>query len=333
MATPTLKFSLETIAEQIVLGNKRALARALSIVEDGGPRASWLVRKLFGHTGKAHLIGITGSPGVGKSTLVDALIAEIRNQGKKVGVIAIDPTSPFTGGAILGDRIRMQGHALDKNVFIRSMANRGHAGGIALATYDAIRMMEAYGCEVVIIETVGVGQSELAIAKTADTTVLVLMPGSGDDVQAIKSGIMEIGDVFVINKADLPGANKTASEIMQSLELSHSKTECNCPWRPPVVMTVAENNEGVAEAWEKIQHHGQYLEESGNKIERRRIKMQAELSELVAELARNNLDSSLERSSELRSLLTDLIHQKGDPHSAAQEIIQEIFNSKTQPVV
>ncbi|MFN8658707.1 MAG: methylmalonyl Co-A mutase-associated GTPase MeaB [Candidatus Obscuribacterales bacterium] len=327
MASPTLKFSLEDIAEQLKAGNKRALARALSIVEDGGPRASWLVRKLFPDTGKAHLIGITGSPGVGKSTLVDALIAEIRDKGKKVGVIAIDPTSPFTGGAILGDRIRMQGHALDKNVFIRSMANRGHAGGIALATYDAIRMMEAYGCEVVIIETVGVGQSELAIAKTADTTVLVLMPGSGDDVQAIKSGIMEIGDVFVINKADLPGANKTASEIMQTMELSHSKTECHCPWKPPVLMTIAENNEGIAELWEKIQHHGQYLEESETKLDRRRMKMQAELSELVAELARNNLDSSLESSSELRSLLTDLLHQKGDPHSAAEEIVHEIFNS------
>lgn len=327
MASPTLKFSLEDIAEQLKAGNKRALARALSIVEDGGPRASWLVRKLFPDTGKAHLIGITGSPGVGKSTLVDALIAEIRDNGKKVGVIAIDPTSPFTGGAILGDRIRMQGHALDKNVFIRSMANRGHAGGIALATYDAIRMMEAYGCEVVIIETVGVGQSELAIAKTADTTVLVLMPGSGDDVQAIKSGIMEIGDVFVINKADLPGANKTASEIMQTMELSHSKTECHCPWKPPVLMTIAENNEGIAELWEKIQHHGRYLEESQTKLDRRRMKMQAELSELVAELARNNLDSSLESSSELRSLLTDLLHQKGDPHSAAEEIVHEIFNT------
>lgn len=327
MASPTLKFSLEDIAEQLKAGNKRALARALSIVEDGGPRASWLVRKLFPESGKAHLIGITGSPGVGKSTLVDALIAEIRNKGKKVGVIAIDPTSPFTGGAILGDRIRMQGHALDKNVFIRSMANRGHAGGIALATYDAIRMMEAYGCEVVIIETVGVGQSELAIAKTADTTVLVLMPGSGDDVQAIKSGIMEIGDVFVINKADLPGANKTASEIMQTMELSHSKTECHCPWKPPVLMTIAENNEGIAELWEKIQHHGRYLEESDTKLDRRRMKMQAELSELVAELARNNLDSSLESSSELRSVLTDLLHQKGDPHTAAEEIVHEIFNN------
>lgn len=327
MASPTLKFSLEDIAEQLKAGNKRALARALSIVEDGGPAASWLVRRLFPDTGKAHLIGITGSPGVGKSTLVDALIAEIRDKGKKVGVIAIDPTSPFTGGAILGDRIRMQGHALDKNVFIRSMANRGHAGGIALATYDAIRMMEAYGCEVVIIETVGVGQSELAIAKTADTTVLVLMPGSGDDVQAIKSGIMEIGDVFVINKADLPGANKTASEIMQTMELSHSKTECHCPWKPPVLMTIAENNEGIAELWEKIQDHGRYLEESDTKLDRRRMKMQAELSELVAELARNNLDSSLESSSELRSVLTDLLHQKGDPHTAAEEIVHDIFNN------
>lgn len=316
-----LKFTLEGISANILKGDRRSLARALSIVEDGGPAASWLVRKLFKHSGRAHLIGVTGSPGVGKSTLVDALITEIRKAGLKVGILAIDPTSPFTGGAILGDRIRMQEHTLDKNVFIRSMANRGHAGGTALATYDAVRMLEASGYDVVIIETVGVGQSELAIAKTADTTVLVLMPGSGDDIQAIKSGIMEIGDIFVVNKGDLPGAQKTASEIMQSLELSGNKTG----WHPPVDITNADTDDGISKVWEDLKAHRQYLESSGEIKERRRIKTEAELSELVAAIARANLQQSLEHSEAVKDLVSKLVEQQLDPHSAAESAIATIF--------
>jgi LAO/AO transport system kinase len=315
------KLTLEGISKDILSGDRRSLARALSIVEDGGPEASWLVRKLFPHSGKAHLIGVTGSPGVGKSTLVDALVAEIRASGLKVGVLAVDPTSPFTGGAILGDRIRMQAHTLDKNVFIRSMANRGHSGGIALATYDAVRMLEASGYDVVIIETVGVGQSELAIAKTADTTVLVLMPGSGDDIQAIKSGIMEIGDVFVVNKGDLPGAQKTASEILQSLELTKNESG----WHPPVDVTNAEVNEGVAQVWQHISDHRAFLEKSGKLKERRKAKSEAELAELVAAIARENLQKSLEHSSAVQGLVNKLVDQQVDPHSAAEEVIQTIF--------
>ena len=196
-------------------------------------------------SGRAHVLGITGSPGVGKSTLTDALVRQIRSNGLTVGVLAIDPSGPFSGGAILGDRIRMQEHTLDKGVFIRSMANRGHPGGVALAAYDAVRMLEAAGFELVIIETVGVGQSELAIAETADTTILTLMPSAGDDVQAIKSGIMEIGDIYVINKADLPGANKSYAEIAQSLEMRQFETA----WRPPVLMTIAETGEGIEKVW------------------------------------------------------------------------------------
>lgn len=323
-----MKLTLEGISKDILSGDRRSLARALSIVEDGGAEASWLVRKLFPHSGKAHLIGVTGSPGVGKSTLVDALIAEIRQtSGLKVGVLAVDPTSPFTGGAILGDRIRMQTHTLDKNVFIRSMANRGHPGGTALATYDAVRMLEASGYDVVIIETVGVGQSELAIAKTADTTVLVLMPGSGDDVQAIKSGIMEIGDVFVVNKGDLPGAQKTATEILQSFELSKNESG----WHPPVDITNAEVNEGVDKVWQHIRDHRQWLEKTGKLKERRRAKIEAELAELVAAIARENLKSSLEHSSEVQSVLTQLVDHKMDPHSAAEEVIQTIFTEPCNP--
>lgn len=322
-----MKLTLEGISKDILSGDRRSLARALSIVEDGGPAAAWLVRKLYPHSGKAHLIGVTGSPGVGKSTLVDALIAEIRRTGNlKVGVLAVDPSSPFTGGAILGDRIRMQTHTLDKNVFIRSMANRGHSGGTALATYDAVRMLEASGYDVVIIETVGVGQSELAIAKTADTTVLVLMPGSGDDVQAIKSGIMEIGDLFVVNKGDLPGAQKTASEIMQSLELSKNESG----WHAPVDITNAEVNDGIAAVWQHICDHRAYLEKTGKLKARRRLKMEAELAELVADIARSNLQASLEHSSSVQDLVTKLVDHEVDPHSAAEAVIQEIF-SKALP--
>jgi LAO/AO transport system kinase len=321
-AVATLKLTLESISKEILAGDKRSLARAISIVEDGGAEASYLVRKLFPLSGKAHLIGVTGSPGVGKSTLVDALITTIRAAGLKVGVLAIDPTSPFTGGAILGDRIRMQGHTLDKNVFIRSMANRGHAGGTALATYDAVYMLEAAGFDVVIIETVGVGQSEIAIAKTADTTVLVLMPGSGDDIQAIKSGIMEIADVFVINKSDLPGAHKTAREILQSLELSNHEEG----WSAPVEMTNASSGEGVDKVFDDIQKHRKWLADSGMLKVRRRQKSEAELAELVADIARHNLESSLENSKRVQDLVVQLVERKVDPHSAAEQVIQAMFS-------
>lgn len=316
-----MEINLESISQDVVKGNRRALARALSIVEDGGPEAVFLVRKLFPHAGRAHLVGITGSPGVGKSTLVDALISEMRADGLKVAVLAIDPSSPFTGGAILGDRIRMQSHTLDKNVFIRSMANRGHQGGIALATYDAVRMLEASAYDVIIIETVGVGQSELCIAQTADTTVLVLMPGSGDDIQAIKSGIMEIGDIFVVNKGDLPGANRTASEIIASLELSKKTAE----WKAPVHVTNAEVNEGVNAVWKSIASHKSFLDRSGALKERRRHKMQSELSELVAEIARNSLKESLEKSPRVQELLKQLVEQEIDPHDAAETVVRDIF--------
>jgi len=249
------------------------------------------------------------------------LITEMRKDDLKVGVLAIDPSSPFTGGAILGDRIRMQGHTLDRKVFIRSMANHGQAGGVGLATYDAIRMLEASGFDVILIETVGVGQSELAIAQTADTTILVLMPGSGDDIQAIKSGIMEIGDVFVVNKGDLPGANKAATEIMSSLELAQHPNA----WRPPVILAIAESGQGIDKLWTSLQDHFKFLKESGVLEDRRKAKVQAELSELVAAIARDNLKNSINSSEGARRLFTRVLDKQVDPHTAAQELMQDIF--------
>lgn len=318
---------LEELAKKLLNGDKRALARAITVVEGGGLAAQNLVKLLYKRSGTSHLIGVTGSPGVGKSTLVDALVREIRKQDKKVAVLAIDPSSPFTGGAILGDRIRMQDHTLDPNVYIRSMANRGHAGGVAMATYDSVRMLEAFGFDVVIIETVGVGQSELAIASAADTTILVLMPGSGDDIQAIKSGIMEIGDIFVVNKGDLPGANKSATEIIASLELAKLPTR----WRPPVLVAVSESGDGVEEIWQAAKDHKEFLDHSDLIAQRRINKIKAELSEIVAEIARNQLNDSMESSSSVKDLLADIVDLKLDPRSAAYSILSSLNEETSCP--
>ena len=311
---------LKDLAKRIENGDRRALAKAITVVECGGESAKALVKMLYKRSGSAHLIGVTGSPGVGKSTLVDALVEQIRKQDLKVAVLAIDPSSPFTGGAILGDRIRMQEHTLDKNVYIRSMANRGHAGGVAMATYDAVRMLEAFGFDVVIIETVGVGQSELAIAQTADTTILVLMPGSGDDIQAIKSGIMEIGDIFVVNKGDLPGANKSATEIIASLELAKLPTE----WKPPVIVAVSESGEGIDRVWKSAIEHKEFLDSSDLISQRRTAKIKAELQEIVADIARTKLNDSIENSTDVKDLLKEIVALELDPHSAAKSILSSI---------
>jgi LAO/AO transport system kinase len=316
-----LTTDLTTLSDNLLKGDRRALARAITVAETGGSQATELSKRLFGHSSTAHLIGVTGSPGVGKSTLVDALITNIRKAGLTVGVLAIDPTSPFTGGAILGDRIRMQGHTLDRGVFIRSMANRGHVGGVSLATYDAVRMLEASGFNIVIIETVGVGQSELAIAKTADTTILTLMPGSGDDVQAIKSGIMEIGDIYVINKGDLPGASKAYSVIVQSLEL----TAVNNEWRPPVLIASAETGDGTDKVWLAITQHKDFLESSGTLVERRKAKIQAELSEIIAAKAKRNFQEGMSHSGQIQALLQEVLNLSLDPHSAADRLMTELL--------
>src|SRR5437764_1084036 len=246
-----------SLAGALLSGDVRALARAISLAEDRDPQATELVAELQPHTGKAYLVGLTGAPGTGKSTLADALVRVVRDRGETVGVIAVDPSSPFTGGAVLGDRIRMSRHTLDKGVFIRSMGARGHLGGLAAATREAIHLLDAYGRDMILVETVGVGQSELEISTICDTVVLVLMPESGDAVQSVKPGILEIADVFVINKLDLGGAEKTRRLIQDALALRPRP-----PWRPPIVMTSAAKEDGLEQVWQAIDSHRAFLQES-----------------------------------------------------------------------
>jgi LAO/AO transport system kinase len=319
-----MSLDIEPLLKEVLSGHHRAIARAISLVERGGTPAEELIKHLFRYTGRSHIVGVTGAPGVGKSTLVDALIKQIRQSGLLVAVLAMDPSSPFSGGAILGDRIRMQEHTLDHGVFIRSMANRGHSGGIALSTYDALRVLEASGFDVVIIETVGVGQSELAVAKAADTTILVLMPASGDDVQAIKSGIMEIGDIIVINKADLPGANKAKADIVSNLELVSKKEG---EWQPPVIMAVAAKNEGSPEIWQAAQQHKEFLLQTNQLAERRKAKIKAEISEMVAANARARFLDSLSNSPESERLLARVLKLELDTHSAANALMSDLLRA------
>src|SRR6185503_7931130 len=243
------------LAERVVSGDPRAMARAISLIEDENPATPDLIRAIFSRTGRAYLVGVTGPPGAGKSTLVDRLTSEIRRQGQTVGVIAVDPTSPFTGGAVLGDRLRMQTHAEDQAVFIRSMATRGHLGGLARATGDAALVLDASGKEVILIETVGVGQDEVDIIRTADISIVTLVPGAGDDVQALKAGIMEIADIFVVNKADREGADRVVTEVEANLAL---RAYGSGEWRPPILKTIATTGAGVAElaaAIERFREH------------------------------------------------------------------------------
>src|SRR5262245_45903204 len=249
----------QELADGVRAGETRALARAISLVESGDPEARELVGLLFPDTGRAHVVGITGAPGVGKSSLVSALVGLVRARGQTVGVISVDPTSPFTHGALLGDRVRLSEHFLDPGVFIRSMGTRGHEGGLAEATLQALLVLDAAGKDLVFVETVGTGQSEVEVIGIADTVLLVLMPGSGDSVQALKAGIMEIPDVVAINKMDHPAAKTMLNEVRSILTLDKDR-----PWRPPIVLTEATTDEGVAKLWEKVKEHRAHLEEDGS---------------------------------------------------------------------
>jgi LAO/AO transport system kinase len=306
-----------SLAERLVAGDKRALARAITLIENDDPAGWDLVREVFPRTGRARIVGLTGPPGVGKSTLIGALTAEMRKADRDVAVLSIDPSSPFTRGALLGDRIRLSDHFLDQGVFIRSMASRGALGGLSESTLQAALLMDASGKDDVFIETVGVGQAEIDIVDHGDTVVLVLMPGSGDSIQALKAGVMEIPDVIVVNKADHPMTDTMIREIRGVLSLGPSGS-----WRVPIVRTEAAKGEGVAELAEKIAEHRAHIEAEGTLEERRARNLRNEVLELAASRMRRQLEASVADDSSVRELLDRVVKRELDPASAAKELLE-----------
>ncbi len=299
-------------------GDRRAVARLISLVEDGAEEASEAIREVYPLTGHASTVGLTGSPGAGKSSLIDALVTRARTDERSVGVIACDPTSPFSGGALLGDRVRMQTHALDEKVFIRSMATRGHLGGLSLAAPEAMRVLEAAGYELVVVETVGVGQSEVEVAKQADTTIVVLAPGMGDAIQAAKAGILEIADIFCVNKSDKDGASDTVRDLRGMLELGHGRDPS---WEIPIVQTSTVTEDGLDELWETIKRHEEHLRQDGRLDVRRRERFGAEIREIVGE----RLKAALEQAAGadvLEGLVDDVVARKLDPYAAASRLLE-----------
>jgi LAO/AO transport system kinase len=306
----------DELLERAAGGDRGALAKLLSVVERGGPPARQLGRLTHPRGGAAYTIGITGAPGAGKSTLTNELIRHIRADGDPVAVLAIDPSSPFSGGAILGDRVRMQDHAGDASTFIRSMATRGHLGGLSLATLEAIRALDATGWPWIVVETVGVGQVEVEVAGAADTTVVVVNPGWGDAVQANKAGLLEIADVFVINKADRPGADEARRDLERMLDLTAPSA-----WRPPIVATTAATGDGVGDLWAAVREHREHLTSDGQLEERRRSRIAAEITEIVAALLRERAKAS--GSDRLEQLAASVAARDLDPWSAAAELLPD----------
>ena len=298
-------------------GDARSVARLISLVEDGSPSLREVMAELAPYAGGSRIVGITGSPGVGKSTATSALVRELRDHGKRVGVLAVDPSSPFSGGALLGDRVRMSEHALDPEVYIRSMASRGHLGGLSWTTPQALRVLDAAGCDVVLVETVGVGQSEVEIAGLADTTVVLLAPGMGDGIQAAKAGILEIGDVYVVNKADRDGANQVRRDLRGMLALADRPDDA---WKPPIVLTVAQKGEGMAELAAALHDHHDWLDRSGE-LDRRRTRRAREEIEAIALTALREKWGDVHGRTELADLAAQVVAGCTDPYSAADTLL------------
>ena len=305
------------LVERAREGDSRAVARLISLVEDESPLLREVMAALSPYAGNAHIVGITGSPGVGKSTSTSALVSAYRETGKRVGVLAVDPSSPFSGGALLGDRVRMQDHATDDGVYIRSMASRGHLGGLSWTTPQALRVLDAAGCDVVIVETVGVGQSEVEIAGLADTTVVLMAPGLGDGIQAAKAGILEIGDVYVVNKADRDGAEQVRRELRSTIALG-DRPEGG--WRPPIVLTVAQSGRGVDEVVRELDRHRSWLEESGE-LARRRTRRAREEIEAIAVAALRDRWEKVSSHDDLDALAEAVVAGEKDPYAAADELV------------
>jgi LAO/AO transport system kinase len=301
-------------------GDARAVARLISLVEDASPLLREVMAALAPHTGRAQIVGITGSPGVGKSTSTSALVTELRRAGKRVGVLAVDPSSPFSGGALLGDRVRMQEHALDRDVYIRSMASRGHLGGLAWTTPQALRVLDAAGCDVILIETVGVGQSEVEIAGLADTTMVLMAPGMGDGIQAAKAGILEIGDLYVVNKSDRDGADQVRRDLRSMLALAERPEGA---WRPPIVKTVAQKGEGLDEVAAELDRHRAWLESSGE-LDARRVRRARDEIEAIAVTALRERWGDVHGRSELDDLAAAVVSGASDPYAAADELLDSL---------
>jgi LAO/AO transport system kinase len=315
-------WTAETLAAGVRAGDRRALARAITLVENSDPIAYELVRDVYPETGNAYAVGVTGPPGVGKSSLVSALVGLLRADGRSIGVVSVDPSSPFSHGALLGDRIRLSEHFLDPEVFIRSMGTRGHLGGLAETTLQALLVLDAAGKDVVLLETVGAGQSEVEVIGIADTVVLALQPGSGDAIQALKAGIMEIPDVIAVNKADHPAAKSMVTEVRQVLALGGRESD----WKVPIVLTEAPRGVGVPELWEQIAAHRAHLEAGGELEARRRRNLAAEVFAVASARAKLHLEQAVADDPELRRLLDEVQSRQLDPLTAVREIMEKVFH-------
>jgi LAO/AO transport system kinase len=316
----TRGWTVERLVEGVRAGDRRALARAITLIENSDARAYELIKQLYPETGRAYAVGVTGPPGVGKSSLISSLVRHVRAQDRSVGVISVDPSSPFTRGALLGDRIRLADHFLDPEVFIRSMGTRGHLGGLAEATLQAALLLDAAGKDLLFLETVGAGQSEVEIITIADTVLLVLMPGSGDSIQALKAGIMEIPDVIAVNKRDHPAAKTMVNEVRSILTLDTA-----AGWRPPIVLTEAVQGEGIEELWDKIEEHRRYLDENQLLAERRAQHLAGEVFAVASARAKSHLEQAVTDNPELQRLLGEVQRRELDPLTAVREILEKVF--------
>ena len=312
---------MKDIAKKVLSGDSRAIARLITLAENNDPSATNSMKDIHPHTGKAHVIGITGVMGSGKSTLISELTQEYRKNGKTVGIIAIDPTSPFSGGALLGDRVRMMHLATDKGIFIRSMGTRGMLGGLTSAVYDVVEILDASGKDVIIVETVGVGQAEVDVIKIADTTLVVIIPGLGDSIQTLKAGVMEIADIYVINKADRQGVEQTVAEVESLVDISCSGKDRKIP----ILKTNAKKGEGIEELFKQIENHNNYLKNTKKFEKKRRIRYEAELVEIIRKRLLNFIFDEAQFKDKVEELINQISKKKIDPHSAAEEILSKIL--------